>query len=88
MIEDDSMSTVGEFSRNWKSLTQLPSFPSVKAIVFGRFQKKTKMTKKLLETIIKDTVTSNLPVIGNLDFGHTDPKITFPVGGFININLQ
>jgi len=88
MIEDDSMSTVGEFSRNWKSLTQLPSFSGVKAIVFGRFQKKTKMTKKLLKAIIKDTATSNLPVIGNLDFGHTDPKITFPIGGFININLQ
>jgi muramoyltetrapeptide carboxypeptidase len=30
----------------------------------------------------------NLPVIKNVDFGHTDPKITFPVGGEINLVAQ
>ena len=27
----------------------------------------------------------NLPIIANVDFGHTDPKITFPVGGEVNL---
>jgi hypothetical protein len=26
-----------------------------------------------------------MPVIANVDFGHTDPKITFPIGGEIQI---
>lgn len=27
----------------------------------------------------------NLPVIADVDFGHTDPKITFPVGGEVSL---
>lgn len=27
----------------------------------------------------------NIPVIANVDFGHTDPKITFPIGGEVEI---
>jgi len=89
MIEDDDMSTVGEFSRNWQSIMHLPDFKEIRGIIFGRFQKKTKMTKKLLSSIIKNSPKlQNIPVIANVDFGHTDPKITFPIGGFLNINLQ
>ena len=86
MIEDDSMSTVGEFSRNWRSLMHLSDFKHVSGIIFGRFQKKTKMTRKLLTELIKDfSQLDNLPVIGNVDFGHTDPKITFPIGGVVEM---
>lgn len=88
-IEDDSMSTVGEFSRNWQSLMHLKEFASVKGVVFGRFQKKTKMTEKLLAGLIKMKPELNkIPVIGNVDFGHTDPKITFPVGGVAKIMVK
>lgn len=81
-IEDDSMSTVGEFSRNWQSLMHLPDFNKVRGIVFGRFQKKTKMTQKKLTGLIRIIkALEKIPVIGNVDFGHTDPKITFPIGG-------
>jgi len=81
-IEDDSMSTAGEFSRNLRSLMHLPGANTIKALVFGRFQKKTKMTKRKLELIIADIEElNNKPVLGNVDFGHTDPKITWVVGG-------
>lgn len=86
MIEDDSMSTVGEFSRNWRSLMFLPDFNEVRGIVFGRFQKKTKMTKKLLTLLVKRLPElNNIPIVGNVDFGHTDPKITFPIGGWVEV---
>lgn len=85
-IEDDSMSTVGEFSRNWQSLMHLPEFNKVKGIVFGRFQKKTKMTrKKLAEMMRSKRELKNIPIIANVDFGHTDPKITFPIGGEVRV---
>lgn len=82
MIEDDNMSTVGEFSRNWRSLMYLPDFGGVRGVIFGRFQKKTKMSRKLL-TEMMDSLPQlkSVPIIGNVDFGHTDPKITFPIGG-------
>ena len=85
-IEDDSMSTVGEFSRNLQSLMHLKDFGKVKGVVFGRFQKKTKMTRKKITELVKTKKElSRIPIIGNVDFGHTDPKITFPIGGEVLI---
>ncbi len=84
LIEDDAISSAGEYSRNLQSLLHLPDFPSVNALLLGRFQKKTKMSNKLLKTLINDLQElRNIPVIANLDFGHTDPKFTFPIGGTI-----
>jgi muramoyltetrapeptide carboxypeptidase LdcA involved in peptidoglycan recycling len=47
------------------------------------------MTNELLTQIIKTKKElDDLPVIANVDFGHTDPKITFPVGGEITLEAQ
>ncbi len=54
--------------------------------MIGRFQKASEITNELLIKIIKTKKElDNLPVIANVDFGHTDPKITFPVGGEVNL---
>lgn len=89
-IEDDDMSTVGEFSRNWQSLMHLKDFKKIKGIVFGRFQKKTKMSENLLKGLVEtNDMLKTIPIIGNVDFGHTDPKITFPIGGRVTVlNLK
>ncbi|MDP3918064.1 MAG: LD-carboxypeptidase, partial [Candidatus Woesebacteria bacterium] len=51
------------------------------------FQKKSNMTNDLLTQIIKTKKElKNLPVVANVDFGHTDPKITIPIGG--NVKMQ
>ena len=31
---------------------------------------------------------NNLPVIANVDFGHTSPMITFPVGGEVSLEVK
>lgn len=81
-IEDDEVSTAGEYSRNLQSLVQLPDFKNVRGLMLGRFQKKTKMKQMMLVSLINDLLSdSEIPVMANLDFGHTDPKITFPIGG-------
>ena len=47
------------------------------------------MTNELLIKIIKTKKElNNLPVIANVDFGHTDPKITFPVGGEVSLEVR
>ena len=45
------------------------------------------MTKELLHTIItmKKELRS-IHVIAGVDFGHTSPMITFPIGGQVSIN--
>lgn len=89
MIEDDDISTVGEFSRNFQSLVHLDEFEKVRGIIFGRFQKKTEMKRELLEKIVCDVIGElKIPIIANVDFGHTDPKITFPIGGQIRIDTD
>lgn len=88
-IEDDEESLPHHFDRNLVSLIQQPSFSGVKAIVIGRFQKASKMTNDLLTQMIETKQElANLPVIANVDFGHTNPIITYPIGGEVSINAD
>lgn len=81
-LEDDELSSPPIFDRDLQSLIHQPEFKKVKGLVIGRFQLKSKMTKELLEKIIKTKKELNkIPVIANVDFGHTTPLITFPIGG-------
>jgi len=88
-FEDDefggSYSAV-EFDRNLQSVIQQPGFSGVKGIIIGRFQKASEMDLIKIRHIIKSKKElSKIPVICNVDFGHTDPKITFPIGGTVEI---
>lgn len=88
-IEDDNTSNYGDFDRNLQSLIHLPSFKGVKGIVIGRFQNATDMTESRIIKIIKSKKElKNLPVIANVDFGHTSPIITFPIGGEVEMNTK
>ena len=88
-IEDDDIagaSSAVEFDRNLQSLINLPQFEAIGGIVIGRFQKASKMTPEIIAKIIKTKKElDNLPVIADADFGHTDPKITFSIGGEVNL---
>jgi len=47
------------------------------------------MTRKKLEGLIKiKKELDRIPVIANVDFGHTDPKVTFPIGGEVIIDVK
>jgi len=84
-IEDDDM--VGEqfaisFDRDLQSVIHQPGFKNVKGVVMGRCQLTSKMTEeKIKKIILSKKELRSLPVIANVDFGHTSPIITFPVGG-------
>jgi muramoyltetrapeptide carboxypeptidase LdcA involved in peptidoglycan recycling len=85
-IEDDYESKPYHFDRDLQSLIHQPEFERVKGIVIGRFQKKSKMTNDLLTKIIKTKKElQEIPVISNVDFGHTTPVVTFPIGGKVKI---
>lgn len=88
-LEDDEESLSHAFDRDLQSLIHLPDFKKVKGLVIGRFQKASKMSKEILEKIIKTKKELDaIPVIANVDFGHTDPKITFPVGGEARLSVR
>tara|TARA_Y100000590_G_scaffold470719_1_gene668405 strand:+ start:14144 stop:15130 length:987 start_codon:yes stop_codon:yes gene_type:complete len=86
MVEVTDLNDARTFQRNLVSLTQQAGFDSVKAILIGRFQKGSLVTKEELTTVISNIgALRSIPVIANLDFGHTTPIFTFPVGGEVTL---
>jgi muramoyltetrapeptide carboxypeptidase len=88
-IEDDDESDSVTFDRDLQSLIHLESFKGVKGIVIGRFQKESEVSDDLLRQIMKSKKElDNIPVVSGVDFGHTDPKITFPIGGGVELKAE
>jgi muramoyltetrapeptide carboxypeptidase LdcA involved in peptidoglycan recycling len=85
-LEDDDESHVATVDRDLQSIIHQPGFGDVRGIVFGRFEPKTAMTRELLTKIVKTKrELAHLPVLANVDFGHTMPIITFPIGGEVEV---
>lgn len=88
-IEDDAGANDYLFDRVLQSLIQQSSFAKVVGLVIGRFQNSSNISKDKLIKIIKSKKELNrLPILANVDFGHTDPKITFPVGGTARLEVE
>ena len=85
-LEDDDESQYFHFDRQFESLLQSIPIKNIRGIVFGRFQKKSTITRPNLETLIRiRPQLADIPIIANADFGHTSPMITFPIGGSVRI---
>lgn len=90
-LEDDEGAkeySAVEFDRHLQAILQLPDSNKIKGIVIGRFQKTSMIDDKQIIAIIKTKKElKNIPVIANVDFGHTTPQITFPIGGIAKLNV-
>jgi len=85
-IEDDDYSDALMFDRNLQSLIHQKGFSGVKGLVIGRFQKASKIEEHLFDQIISSkNELAEIPVIAGVDFGHTTPMITYPIGGEVAI---
>jgi muramoyltetrapeptide carboxypeptidase len=91
-LEADSITAgqcVYEFDRDLQSILHQPNFDKVKALVIGRFETKFGMDLHKLTLIIETKQElKNIPIIANVDFGHTMPMFTFPVGGLCEVNAS
>ncbi|MDP4083562.1 MAG: LD-carboxypeptidase [Bacillota bacterium] len=86
-IEDDHESHALSFERNLQSLLHLPTAAGIKGILIGRFQKDSNMTEHALKQIIDSKKEiQNIPVIGNVNFGHVQPIVTLPFGAIAHIS--
>ena len=82
MVEDDAETNPVTFARDLTSLLQLPDAAGIQGLVIGRFQRASCMTRALLTQIIaRQQRLAALPVLANVDFGHTNPMATLPIGG-------
>jgi len=85
-VEDDDLifgsNFAKEFDRNLTSLIQQPDFSGIKGVLIGRFQRRADMTiAKVKEIVASKKELKEIPIIANLDFGHTTPQVTLPIGG-------
>ncbi len=81
-VEDDFESQPHHFDAHLQSIMLQRGFEEVRGIVIGRFEKPSRMTRALLEQIIASKKgLRGMPIVANVDFGHTLPIITFPIGG-------
>ncbi len=87
ILEEDAEINPPLFDRQLQSLIHQPDFSGVKGVLIGRFQKNTKMKRELLQKII-DTKKElqDIPIIANVDFGHTTPIATMPIGGSLEVS--
>ncbi len=71
-----------DFLRQLQAVCYQPDFVNVKGLVIGRFQKASGITREKLEYIVNAIPQlKDIPVIANVDFGHTTPMLTLPIGG-------
>lgn len=81
-VEDDAETKPHLFDRDLQSLLQQEGGDELAGVIIGRFQKKSEMKPELLDKIIRTKEElEGVPVIADASFGHTEPKITFPIGG-------
>lgn len=88
-IEDcyTSGGDIGTFERNLQALMYQEDFKNIKALVIGRFQKASEVSREKLEFILRSkSQLQNLPIIANVDFGHTTPLLTLPIGGTARVS--
>lgn len=83
-VEDDELVFPEMFARDLTSLMQHAQ--SIKGLIIGRFQKKSEMTEEHLRFILdKHPMLKHIPVIYDVDIGHTQPVFTLPIGGDVKL---
>lgn len=85
-LEDDEEVSPEIFYRNLSSLALQPGFHQIKGLMVGRFQVRSKMGQDILKEILKSLAPSNIPIVAEMDFGHTMPICTLPIGGEAELN--
>ncbi|MGD8191380.1 S66 family peptidase [Brevibacillus ginsengisoli] len=88
-VEDDLESNALTFDRDLQSLLHLEATSRIRGLVIGRFQKASKVTRELLrKSITTKAELQGIPVVADLDFGHTTPCFPFPIGGEARLTVR
>jgi muramoyltetrapeptide carboxypeptidase len=86
-LEDDSDEKASTVQRMLVHFKQAGLLNNIRGIIFGRFQQKSEISPDDIRMILKNVFGEyDFPVICNLDFGHTDPILSLPVGNLVNID--
>lgn len=88
-IEDDALTFPEEFDRDLESLSQLPDFEGVRGMLIGRFQTGSHISLDDLRAIIqRKKKLAHIPILANVDFGHTTPHCVLPIGRKVSFDTR
>lgn len=88
-LENEESYSLADFDRELEALTQMPQFQSVRGIVIGRFQNSSGITPRQLKKVLTEKKQlASIPLVYNVDFGHTSPIFTFPIGGLVKVTIR
>ncbi len=88
-IEDDDEESASTLQRMLQQFKQAKLLDGVCGIVFGRFQKKSEITEEKLKKLLLNVFGEvNIPIISGVDFGHTDPMLSLPMGKNVKISIN
>jgi muramoyltetrapeptide carboxypeptidase len=81
-LEGSSGYTIGEIDRYFTHLRQLGVYEKIRALIVGRFPSEIGFTNDdSLEMILREATKGyDFPIVSGVDFSHTDPLITIPMG--------
>lgn len=86
-IENAEEDDYHDFARGLAALLQIVKHPQ--ALLIGRFPKQTKMTEeRLLAILSKYPLLREIPVIYDMNFGHTQPIFTIPIGDQASVDTS
>ena len=82
LLEEDENETSGSINRLLTKMRQSGIFEKIVGLAIGRFDCRVGFTQSdSLEMILQETLKGyDFPVLTGVDFGHTDPLLTFPLG--------
>lgn len=87
-VEEDEVETPATIDRYFTQLRQIGALSKINGMLIGRFNGKVGFKKddSLEDIVLSATEKYDFPVFYDLDFGHTDPILTIPIGGRCEIS--
>lgn len=88
-LEETAEADFPVIERRMESLLQVLDQTEIRGILIGRFQKASNVSRACLERFCgRHPELKGIPIIANVDFGHTSPLMTFPIGGRVQMKAD
>jgi muramoyltetrapeptide carboxypeptidase len=89
-VEEDESEHPATMNRMFTQLRQMGVYDQITGMVVGRFAERVGFEESdSLEMILEESLKGyHFPVITGVDFGHTDPMITIPIGIICSLDTE
>jgi muramoyltetrapeptide carboxypeptidase len=85
----DGKGSLMAFDYCLRSLSFQKGFKGIRGIVIGRYQGSANINRENLTELVREIGSvSGIPIVANVDFGHTTPVMTIPIGGRCLLNVR